>query len=76
VTSRSRAADERESDDTLVRRACAGDHGALETLLDRHADRVPRGRPVLVLLLPASDRSTVVLLAAQTCRAVSVSDLG
>jgi RNA polymerase sigma-70 factor (ECF subfamily) len=46
VTSRSRAADERggdherESDDALVRRARAGDHRALETLLDRHADRV------------------------------------
>jgi hypothetical protein len=34
------------------------------------------GRPVLVLVLPASgDHSTVVLLATQTCRAVSVSDL-
>ena len=34
------------------------------------------GRPVLVLVLPArGDRSTVVLLATQGCRAVAVSDL-
>jgi RNA polymerase sigma-70 factor (ECF subfamily) len=40
VTSRSRATDERETDDALVMRARAGDALALETLLDRHTDRI------------------------------------
>ena len=41
-----------------------------------YATGMHRGRPVLVLVLPASgDRSTVVLLASDSCRAVSVSDL-
>jgi RNA polymerase sigma-70 factor (ECF subfamily) len=40
VTSRSRAADERASDEALATRAAAGDRRALESLLDRHADRI------------------------------------
>jgi len=40
VTSRSRAADEGGSDDDLATRAGAGDRGALDTLLARHADRI------------------------------------
>jgi RNA polymerase sigma-70 factor (ECF subfamily) len=40
VTSRSRAADDRASDEELAKRAGTGDRRALETLLDRHADRV------------------------------------
>jgi RNA polymerase sigma-70 factor (ECF subfamily) len=40
VTSRSRAADAPNTDDALVTRARAGDARALETLLDRHADRI------------------------------------
>jgi len=40
VTSRSRAADAPNTDDALVTRARAGDERALETLLDRHADRI------------------------------------
>ena len=40
MTSRSRAADAPNTDDALVTRARAGDERALETLLDRHADRI------------------------------------
>jgi RNA polymerase sigma-70 factor, ECF subfamily len=40
VTSRSRAADDRASDEELAKRAGTGDRRALETLLDRHVDRV------------------------------------
>jgi RNA polymerase sigma-70 factor, ECF subfamily len=40
VTSRSRAADEPDPDEALAGRASAGDREALETLLDRHADRI------------------------------------
>jgi RNA polymerase sigma-70 factor, ECF subfamily len=40
VTSWSRAADESGSDEALASRAGAGDRRALETLLDRHADRI------------------------------------
>lgn len=40
MKSRFRGADERNPDDALVARVRAGDRRALETLLDRHADRV------------------------------------
>jgi RNA polymerase sigma-70 factor, ECF subfamily len=40
VTSRSRAADEGGSDGELAARASAGDRAALETLLERHVDRI------------------------------------
>jgi RNA polymerase sigma-70 factor, ECF subfamily len=40
VTSRSRAADEGGSDNDLATRASAGDRAALETLLERHVDRI------------------------------------
>jgi RNA polymerase sigma-70 factor, ECF subfamily len=40
VTSRSRAADEGGSDGDLAARASAGDRVALETLLERHVDRI------------------------------------
>jgi hypothetical protein len=51
------------------------DLGDLGDVSDTRAPR-HRGRPVLVLVLPASgDRSTVVLLSTPACRAVAVSDL-
>ena len=40
MTSRSTAADDSAGDTALAARASAGDRRALETLLDRHADRV------------------------------------
>jgi RNA polymerase sigma-70 factor, ECF subfamily len=40
VTSRSRAADEGGSDGDLAARASTGDRAALETLLERHVDRI------------------------------------
>jgi RNA polymerase sigma-70 factor (ECF subfamily) len=40
VTSRSRAADEGGSDGDLAARASAGERAALETLLERHVDRI------------------------------------
>lgn len=40
MTSRSRAADERDSDTTLIARARHGDERSVELLLNRHVDRV------------------------------------
>ena len=40
MTSRSRAADEGGSDNDLATRAGSGDRAALETLLERHVDRI------------------------------------